>query len=616
MTSNDMRRVQGAHERAGAELRAAPYPTREDVRGECDLVMKGGISSGVVYPLAVCELAQNYWLRRVGGSSAGAIAAALAAAAEHGRDRGGFQRLEALPDEIAPRLPELIQPAPHTKLAHAVVMELVDREPPRDGQTAKARRTSIFGKLWRVLGVLVGVQRAFFWPVFGVTALILVGLAVLASGVPDGVAIAGFAALVLILLGVAFATAVGTSLVRAGWATWHGLGRHGFGICVGSVGSSGTASDESHELPLTDWLAARIDSVAGVSRPLTFGDIESQGIELKVTTTNLTLGHAETFPFRKDDVLFDPDELGDYFSPEIIDQLKGNRAPASSNGAELQSPEGATLYDWPRAAEVPIVVAARLSLSFPGLISAVPLYKIDRSREQPVDQAPVRCWFSDGGITSNFPVTFFDSLWPTRPTFALDLSSHHPDHPERDVYYGGSTLRYPRTKQIDSMGAFLAAILDTMQYWADDAQAALPGYRDRIVEVHLSNDEGGMNLRMPEDTVLRVAGKGRAAAAELVARFDFDEHRWTRYLTGMEELQEVLGLLKERYPDSDAGAKGGYRDLIAAAPDRVGQRRDAQWAADAQRRTEALLAFMESDVPDFGGWSPGPHTVLRINPEL
>ena len=52
---------------------------------ECDLIMKGGITSGVVYPFAVTGLAERYRLRGVGGSSAGAIAATLAAAAERRR---------------------------------------------------------------------------------------------------------------------------------------------------------------------------------------------------------------------------------------------------------------------------------------------------------------------------------------------------------------------------------------------------------------------------------------------------------------------------------------------------------------------------------------------------
>ncbi len=63
--------------------------TVDDFPGEpelqCDIVMKGGITSGVVYPLAVCELATTYRLRSVGGASAGAIAAAAAVAAEMGR---------------------------------------------------------------------------------------------------------------------------------------------------------------------------------------------------------------------------------------------------------------------------------------------------------------------------------------------------------------------------------------------------------------------------------------------------------------------------------------------------------------------------------------------------
>src|SRR5215207_662013 len=62
---------------------AESFPAKPEL--ECDIVMKGGITSGVIYPLAVCELAQTYRLHSVGGASAGAIAAAAAAAAEIGR---------------------------------------------------------------------------------------------------------------------------------------------------------------------------------------------------------------------------------------------------------------------------------------------------------------------------------------------------------------------------------------------------------------------------------------------------------------------------------------------------------------------------------------------------
>src|ERR1700729_2520398 len=71
----------------------------------CDLVMKGGVTSGVVYPPAICELARHYYFRSIGGTSAGAIAPALTAAAEYQRRRtgkdAGFRLLEELPARLA-----------------------------------------------------------------------------------------------------------------------------------------------------------------------------------------------------------------------------------------------------------------------------------------------------------------------------------------------------------------------------------------------------------------------------------------------------------------------------------------------------------------------------------
>jgi hypothetical protein len=70
----------------------------------CDLVMKGGVTSGVVYPRAVEKLATEYWFKNIGGTSAGAIAAGATAAAECARRRtgkdAGFERLAKLPDDL------------------------------------------------------------------------------------------------------------------------------------------------------------------------------------------------------------------------------------------------------------------------------------------------------------------------------------------------------------------------------------------------------------------------------------------------------------------------------------------------------------------------------------
>ena len=61
----------------------------------CDLVMKGGITSGVLYPPAIGRISESYYLVGIGGTSAGAIAASVAAAAEYRRrkfnDNIGFE---------------------------------------------------------------------------------------------------------------------------------------------------------------------------------------------------------------------------------------------------------------------------------------------------------------------------------------------------------------------------------------------------------------------------------------------------------------------------------------------------------------------------------------------
>ena len=44
--------------------------------------MKGGVTSGVIYPRLIATLAKTYKLRNIGGTSAGAIAAGAAAAAQ------------------------------------------------------------------------------------------------------------------------------------------------------------------------------------------------------------------------------------------------------------------------------------------------------------------------------------------------------------------------------------------------------------------------------------------------------------------------------------------------------------------------------------------------------
>lgn len=134
-----------------------------------------------------------------------------------------------------------------------------------------------------------------------------------------------------------------------------------------------------------------------------------------------------------------------------------------------------SLRNLPPPGEIPVVVATRLSLSLPGLISAVPLFAIDYSSTA---EPPVRCWFSDGGITSNFPIHFFDALCPERPTFGINLRPYHVEHPDTDVYRPGpaATGRLPAVKGTGTLIGFLKAILDTMQNWRTTAKVPFLGF--------------------------------------------------------------------------------------------------------------------------------------------
>src|SRR5438876_7308600 len=67
-------------------------PVAEAKKKQCDVVMKGGITSGIVYPPTIFELSKAYQFRNIGGTSAGALAAAGVAAAAYNSDKG-FQYL-------------------------------------------------------------------------------------------------------------------------------------------------------------------------------------------------------------------------------------------------------------------------------------------------------------------------------------------------------------------------------------------------------------------------------------------------------------------------------------------------------------------------------------------
>ena len=508
---------------------------------KCDLVMKGGITSGIVYPAAVCELARDYEFANIGGTSAGAIAAALTAAAEYRRKNGsnaGFDELAHLPrwlgesDAGRSRLLRLFQPAAPLAPLFEVAMQWL----------TGSRRTS--SKVRRIIGALLNTFHRVSGPIAAVGALALAAISaaifVLWSA-SHTLAIGLLFAALIVVVCVAAACVV-ASAIDALLLALRELPQNGFGICSGM-------GDHA----LTQWLADKIDTIAGrpLDAPLTFGDLARADIHVEMMTTNLTHGRPYTLPFDSNVFMFSRTDFDRLFPKRVVDWLVAH-APRSEDG----------LFGFPEASDLPLIVMARMSLSFPILLSAIPLYAIDYGRRDP--HVPERCWFSDGGITSNFPVHFFDAPLPRWPTFAINLAEQTPRYhePAQHVYVpqrNSGGIREWWTP-FDSVTGFLGAIVNTMQNWRDNMLLRVPGYRDRIAHVLLAPNEGGLNLTMDPATIADVAQRGCEAASILRERFSEDpppdttltwtNHKWVRFLTFMTALEESMGKLVRAFRDT------------------------------------------------------------------
>jgi hypothetical protein len=275
------------------------------------------------------------------------------------------------------------------------------------------------------------------------------------------------------------------------------------------------------------------------------------------------------------------------------------------------------LYYMPLAPDVPLVLAARISLSFPGLISAVPFQAVDWTRAA-AHRGIVTVWFSDGGISSNFPMRFFDAAWPSRPTFGINLSPPHPDEPAM-VWRAppGHRGRLPRYVEMSSLGDFAAAILDTMQNWADSTQITMPGFRDRVVVVRHYANEGGMNLQMSPEAIDRLAKRGNEAGRNLVVgdadtpAFDFKLHRWIRYRNAMASLDDLLTGMHGVWP--------AQREFLDSIPKDFGRFKPGSRDRDREA-TEKVMKLADElatlEHPATGGKVPKPHPDLRMTPPL
>jgi len=525
------------------DIEKAPVPTKE-----CDLVMKGGITSGVVYPRLLLEVAREYRLVHVGGTSAGAIAAGLAAAAESGRASGGFARLAEVPSVLEQHLIDLFQPHPKHEKTFATLLKLMRRS------------TGFFGLLRTVAGAPLTLLR----------------------------------------------------LIKS----YRRLDDTDYGLCPGL-----TQKGAEHPA-LTDWLDRQLESMAGrlgpdgalPERPLTFGDLAASGVTLRALASDLSGKVPVILPFQDRTWMFREDELRRVFPARVVDWLCQAGEPYEEDASFLALPE---------AENLPVLIAVRASLSFPVLLSAIPLYRRDFSLRLDPEamRVPRRVWLSDGGISSNFPIHLFDDLLPTRPTFGIALDRFDPARNHRDPSVAEGRVWLPdqaavgTQRPIDAISnpfAFLGAILDTARNWQDSLQSVLPGYRERIVHVALTREEGGLNLEMEKDTIAALVDYGERAGRLLTEDFDFDENRWRRFLSAYAAFEEAFESLVEGYD-------GGFREFLERVepesykPPSETKRREL--LERIERLVETVRPWTEQPLRDgWGSGMPRPRTHVKLVP--
>lgn len=606
----------------------------------CDLVMKGGITSGVVYPKAIDELAHEYMFKNIGGTSAGAIAASLTAAAEYQRrsngSMSGFIQLAKLPEELGATTSErnqslllsLFQPHPSTKRLFNVLISALN------SSSTYGRIGSIFLGFLRNywMATIIGfVVSAAIWKI--AFSLIATGLSLFVT--------------MIVFIAYFLYRDITQKMVA-----------NNYGLCSGMTMNKQEA--------LTPWLHRKIQEAAGRNlddAPLTFGDLWKapgfppawlmlpkqsivRSINLVMYTTNLSHGRPYVLPF--DDptsqLYFRENELAKYLPNSVMDWIKSHAKPyAPRPGREKFDPSlatGAGLFELPPPENFPILLAARMSLSFPLLFSTIPLWAIDYDTDYKSGKRGFqRCQFSDGGISSNFPMHLFDGLIPLWPTFGIQLEPKLRSRTNMvylpqsyDEGYGERWERFDENQNSSSrFGGFLAAIVNTMQNWNDTALSRMPGVRDRVVRVRLNKNEGGMNLNMPNDLIDAVSVRGQDAAKSLIERFipkasaisteGWDEQRWVRLRVLIRMFEKQLPPIKIASNPNVPHAKDFetmINDALVNTPPGYSQPLSVA-EADALKDIISCMINFSDDVRVQANqfhFQPIPEPELRVRPPL
>lgn len=720
-----------------------PTPARVDEEPPhdrfCDLVLTGGVASGVVYPWAIVELARAYRFRNIGGTSVGAMAAVLAAAAEYGRRVGyeaAFETLRRAPAALATVLPpdsnrtrmlSLFQTNPHGRrlillwgrLGRGRCMQAgAHDECPEPGLVRRALREAccvyarplLLGGLAGALLTLAALALVLvLWldvsqpPATGVLQAAWAHAAATPQLTRGLLIAAATAVTFVIVLMMALIGAVLAALL----AVWRdirlGVIDNSYGLCKGSTTED--ASNPNAPSGLTDWLHDNIQRSAGLkddAPPLTFSDLwtapaypgaqrvvcgpgdpaGSRSINLQMITTSVTHGRPYRLPLedQASRLFFRRDELEGFFPGCVLDALVASSRPyLPRDMAGDPHPDEATarnLLELP-VEDMPIVVAARLSLSFPLLFAAVPLWAIDF--EAPAGARTFRrCLFTDGGVSSNFPIHLFDAAVPRWPTFGFWLDRHPPyryKDGDDDVWLpkyleqgrGDNWNRFdPESKAVDPdpvpvgakhkpfastliacpdpqadswlspasrLSGFLFGIVASATDWRDRTNFRMPHVRNRVARLLLRPGQGGLHIGMPREQILQMAYRyGTKAGQDFVERFADDdgkpsqawaEQRWVRFNLLVNGLRERLdGLATSVAWSAHTEPLQEAIDAAQQAPGPIVDRSTGQCISAPQAAAlqgllhdlERLEDALQAAVPPAFASTPEPE--LRMRPPL
>jgi predicted acylesterase/phospholipase RssA len=646
----------------------------------CDLVLTGGVASGVVYPWAIVELARKFRFRNIGGTSVGAMAAAVTAAAEYGRRHGsnvGFEVLRQMPRRLAEeqkggrtKMLSLFQPSVNGRRLFEVFLRCIQHfhsksESSQDiDNTGSQQKRGHPSQTWLLIRFLLTVLRVYQDP-----ALRFILIGALSAGFfvwhgARGLASWVLGLLALVLVPLVAATVGVVMAVLSDVRT--GIGDNDLGLCRGGP-EPGAGNDEES---LVEWMHIAIQEAAGLSRdgkPLTFGDLwhaplvpggppnqnvdpsnpGERSIDLEIVTTNVTHGRPYLLPLRDEmsRLFFREEELRLFFPDPVMQHLMRVSQPYRPEESEDPPAKAgwASLREMP-GPEMPILVAARLSLSYPILFSAVPLYAIDYEPQERMKREPGLCRFSDGGLCSNFPIHLFDAAIPQWPTFGmwLDADGLHSRRPvwlpelPSDGFFDGwyhfrpinrslKALPRLRGRSLGELGEFLRDGFMTAKDWKDRYGFRMPHVRNRVARLYLRPDEGELHIAMPGRLILEMAERyGTESAKKFIEGFVAEPTasevplRWREHLSVRFHL--LLGTMRERLIGLTAAAAGGPHsmsidELIEADP--LFQDVDPKLSEDQKKSLHRLLDALRAleaafEVAGSLPYRPVPTPELRM----